>query len=86
MNAFFIAAAVVSGICILLWIFKSPKGGRSFFLSALQGLAALFAVNLSGMVTGVTVALNYWTAGAAALLGLPGVICTVILNFIFNVF
>ena len=86
MNAFFIAAAVVSGICVLLWIFKSPKGGRSFLISALQGLAALFAVNLSGMVTGFTVALNYWTAGIAALLGLPGVICTVILNFIFNVF
>lgn len=86
MNAFFIAAAVVSGVCVLLWIFKSPKGGRSFLISALQGLAALFAVNLSGMVTGVTVALNYWTAGVAALLGLPGVICTVILNFIFNVF
>ena len=86
MNAFFIAAAVVSGICVLLWIFKSPKGGRSFLISALQGLAALFAVNLSGMVTGVTVALNYWTAGVAALLGLPGVICTVILNFIFNAF
>lgn len=86
MNAFFIAAAVVSGICVLLWIFKSPKGGRSFLISALQGLAALFAVNLSGMVTGVTVALNYWTAGVAALLGLPGVICTVVLNFIFNAF
>lgn len=86
MNAFFIAAAVVSGICVLLWIFKSPKGGRSFLVSALQGLAALFAVNLSGMVTGVSVALNYWTAGIAALLGLPGVICTVVLNFIFNVF
>ena len=86
MNAFFIAAAVVSGICVLLWIFKSPKGGRSFLISALQGLAALFAVNLSGMVTGVTVALNYWTAGVAALLGLPGVICSVVLNFIFNAF
>ncbi len=86
MNVFFVTVAVISGISVFLWIVKSPKGGRSFLLSALQGLAALFAVNLSGMVTGVNVALNYWTAGTAAVLGLPGVICTVILNFIFNNF
>ena len=86
MNAFFIAAAVISGVCILLWAFRCPKGGRSFILSALQGLAALFAVNLSGMITGVNIALNYWTAGTAALLGLPGVICTVAINCIFNIF
>lgn len=84
MNAFFIAAAVISGICVLLWIFKSPKGVRSFLISALQGLAALFAVNLSGMVTGVSVALNYWTAGVSAVLGLPGVISLLIMNIIFK--
>lgn len=84
MNAYFIAAAVLSGLCILLWIFKSPKGGRSFFLSALQGIAALFAVNLSGMITGVSVALNYWTAGVSAVLGLPGVISLLIMKMIFK--
>lgn len=84
MNAYYVAAAVISGACLLLFIFKSPRGGRSFFLSALQGVAALFAVNLSGMITGVTLALNYWTAGMSALLGLPGVICMLMMNFIFN--
>lgn len=84
MNAYYVAAAVISGACLLLFIFKSQRGGRSFFLSALQGIAALFAVNLSGMITGVTLALNYWTAGMSALLGLPGVICMLMMNFIFN--
>lgn len=84
MNAYFIAAAIISGACILLFIFKSSKGGRSFLLSALQGVAALFAVNLSGMITGVTLALNYWTAGVSAVLGLPGVICMLILNIVFT--
>ncbi len=84
MNAYFITAGIISGACILLFIFKSPKGGRSFFLSALQGVAALFAVNLSGMITGVTLALNYWTAGVSALLGLPGVICMLIMKTVFT--
>ena len=84
MNAYFITAGIISGTCILLFVFKSPKGGRSFFLSALQGVAALFAVNLSGMITGVTLALNYWTAGVSALLGLPGVICMLIMNIVFT--
>ena len=84
MDAYFVAAAIISGACLLLFIFKSPKGGRSFLLSALQGVAALFAVNLSGMITGVTLALNYWTAGVSAVLGLPGVICMLAMNVIFN--
>lgn len=82
MNAGFIAAAVISTVCVLWWMIKSEKGATSFFLSALQGIAALFAVNLTGLVTGVTVAVNWYTVAASAILGLPAVIGTLVLNFI----
>ncbi len=85
MNLFFIAAAVISAVCVLWWMIKSEKGGISFILSAFQGLAAMFAVNLVGLVTGVTIAVNWYSMAAFALLGMPGVIGALMLNFIMSV-
>lgn len=84
MNALFIAAAAVSSACITWWVVKSEKGASSFALSSLQGLAALFAVNLTGMITGVTIAVNWYTVISYIVLGLPGVIGTLAMNMIFK--
>ena len=84
MNAFFIAAAVICTACVAWWVVKSEKGATSFFLSAMQGIAALFAVNLTGMITGVTVAVNWYTVLSYVVLGLPGVIGTLALNMLFK--
>lgn len=85
MNAFFLAAAVICSACVAWWTVKSEKGATSFFLSAMQGIAALFAVNLTGMITGVTIAVNWYTVISYIVLGLPGVIGTLSLNFIMNI-
>lgn len=82
MNGFFIAAAVISTVCVLWWMIKSEKGASSFALSALQGIAAMFAVNLAGLVTGVTLAVNWYTIVSFILLGMPGVIGALVLNLI----
>lgn len=84
MNAFFIAAAVICTVCVAWWTVKSEKGATSFFLSAMQGIAALFAVNLTGMITGITVAVNWYTVISYIVLGLPGVIGTLVLNILFK--
>lgn len=84
MNAGFVVAAVVCTACVAWWVVKSERGATSFFLSAVQGLAAFFAVNLTGMLTGVTIAVNWYTALSYIVLGLPGVIGTLVLNFIFR--
>lgn len=80
MNAFFIASAIISSICVAWWVVKSEMGATSFFLSALQGVAALFAVNLTGMMTGVTIAVNWYTVVSYIVLGLPGVIGTLVID------
>ncbi len=85
MNAFFIAAAVICSACVAWWVVKSEKGATSFALSAVQGIAALFAVNLTGMITGVSVAVNWYTVISYIVLGLPGVIGTLVLNFMMAV-
>lgn len=82
MNTFFIAAAIACAVIVLWWMIKSEKGASSFILSAFQGLASMFAVNLVGLISGVTIAVNWYSMAAFALLGLPGVIGALMLNFI----
>lgn len=74
MNAGFIAAAVICAVCVLGWMVKCEKGGKCFILSAFQGIAAMFAVNIAGFVTGVTLSVNWYTVLTSALMGIPGVI------------
>mgnify|MGYP001536127769 CR=1 FL=1 len=69
MNAVFITLAVICAASVLWWMIKSEKGATCFAVSALQGLAAVFAVNL-------------YTLGTAVLLGLPGVITALGLNLL----
>lgn len=52
-------------------------------LSALCGVSALGAVNLLAPYTGVSIALNYGTAFAAVVLGLPGVTGMLFLQVLF---
>lgn len=82
MNAVFITLAVICAAIVLWWMIKSEKGATCFAVSALQGLAAVFAVNLAGLVTGITLAVNWYTLGTAVLLGLPGVITALGLNLL----
>lgn len=82
MNAVFITLAVICAASVLWWMIKSEKGATCFAVSALQGLAAVFAVNLAGLVTGISLAVNWYTLGMAVLLGLPGVITALGLNLL----
>ncbi len=84
MNGFFITAAIVTVICVIWWTVKSEKGARSFALSALQGIAAMCAVNLTGLMTGVTLAVNWYTTATFIVLGMPGVIGALVLKLIMN--
>lgn len=85
MNSVFIFAAIISTVCVLWWMIKSEKGGISFIKSTFQGLAGMFAVNLLGMVTGVTIAVNWYSMLSFVILGLPGVIGALMLNLIFRI-
>ena len=80
MNGGFIAAAVVCTACVLGWMIKCEKGGRCFLLSAFQGVAAMFAVNLTDFVTGVVLSVNWYTLLTSAVMGIPGVISLLLLD------
>ena len=46
--------------------------------------AALFAVNIAGLATGIQLSVNRWSLGAGALLGVPGVISMLVLDIVFK--
>ena len=65
--------AVICAVTLLIVMIKRKCIFKGVFASVFQGVAALYAVKLLGMLTGVTVAVNWYTLGTAAVLGSPGV-------------
>ncbi len=57
---------------------------RDMVRSGVWGLASLCAVNVSAVFTGVSLGFGWLSGGAAVILGVPGVIGTLLLNAILN--
>ena len=52
---------------------RSRRLLRSLLLSAVSGVAALYAVNALGLLLGLRLAVNWLTLGVSAVAGPPGV-------------
>lgn len=65
--------AVICSVSIIAVLLKRRCLFRGIFASVVQGVAALYAVNLIGMAIGIKLAVNWYTLGTAAVLGSPGV-------------
>ena len=75
------SAKAFLGIIFTLYLFtilvahiKSKRFIVSVFLTAFQGLCALFAVNLLGKYISIHIPVNYWTLGVSSVGGISGVI------------
>ncbi len=64
----------VLGVAAFFALLRSGHFLKAFLLTLTQGVASLFAVNLTGMLTGITIAVNWYTLGVCCLTGTPGVI------------
>ena len=76
-----------AGLCIITLIITMLKRKcliKGILSSAVQGVAALYAVNLVGLVTGTHIAVNWLTLGTAAVLGSPGAALILTVQTIFN--
>ncbi len=62
---------------------RTRRPVRSLLGSTLQGVCALAAVNVTGLLTGVALGVNWLSASCCALLGVPGVITLLLYNVIF---
>lgn len=73
-----------AALTVLITMLKTGHFVKAVFLTCLQGVAALFAVNAAGLLTGVTLSVNWYTIGAGAVFGTPGVISVLLLDVIFS--
>ena len=81
----FYILAVFAAICALAVIIAMKKSGhffKSLIISAVQGTAALLAVNASGVMTGVTVPVNALSISSGVIFGIPGTIFHIIAKVI----
>ena len=79
--------ALIAAVCLVMVIpiitmIKKGSFLNSLFISAFQGLASLLAVNALGLLTGITVAINWYTVAASVCLGIPACISMLILDII----
>ncbi len=78
-----IASVAIAVIIIFVSAIKTKRFFSCLILSVLQGIAAFFAVNALGMVTGLHLPLNGATIAASVIGGTPGVIGLIILEVMF---
>lgn len=83
MNLWQIGLLVV-GVVVLNLVFtvlaQAKKPVRAAFGGILRGLLAFGAVNLSGLLTGITLPVSVVTLSWSALTGIPGVITLMVLE------
>lgn len=65
---------VLYALTILITIFKTKRFFTTMFLTVLQGICGLFAVNLLGQYIAIHIPVNGWTVGVSSIGGLSGVI------------
>ncbi len=61
-------------IMIVIAFIKSKRFFTAFLLTALQGVCALFAVNLIGQYIMVHIPVNAWTLSVSSVGGISGVV------------
>lgn len=65
---------VIYLVIIFIAYFKSKRFFTALLFTALQGICALFAVNLIGKYITVHIPVNSWTLGISSIGGVSGVI------------
>lgn len=79
-----IASVAVSTLVIVASAFKTKRFFSCAFLSALQGIIAIFAVNALGLVTGLHLPLNGYTVATSVVGGTPAVIGMIVMKILFR--
>ncbi|MDR0883434.1 MAG: pro-sigmaK processing inhibitor BofA family protein [Oscillospiraceae bacterium] len=80
MNTVLIVCLSGAGLAALWGLVKTKRPLVAALLTALSGVAALFAVNLLGTFLPVSLPVNWATIAAGAVLGVPGIIGVLVLQ------
>ncbi len=83
-NTLPVVFAVFCALTLLIIMLKRKCLIKGMLSSAAQGITALYAIKLIGLITGTQLAINWYTLGTAAILGSPGVALILAVQTIFN--
>lgn len=75
---------LISVIVLLIALYKSGQPIRQAVITVFQGILSLAAVNAAGLLTGVSLSVNWYTLCFVSLFGLPATITLTVLKFIFR--
>ena len=80
-----VLAVLLAGFLIiaLLRVFSAPfRLALKLLANTLLGFLALWAVNLTAAVTGISLGLNIWNALVIGILGLPGFVLLLLIQWV----
>jgi pro-sigmaK processing inhibitor BofA len=80
MNVLAAVLLAAAAIFVLWSMVKTRRPVIALLLTALSGIAALFAVNLLGTILPVSLPVNWVTIGTGGLMGVPGIIGLLLLQ------
>lgn len=80
-----IIGAVVYGLILLAYALKTKRPFRMLAVSALIGVVALIAVNVSSPLTGISLPFNGWTLLTAAAAGIPGIVLMLTMRMVWAI-
>ena len=80
MKTVIIILFAVASIAVLLAAFKSSRPFKNVITSSFQGIISMMAVNVLGLMTGVTIPVNWYTILSACIFGIPSTITMVLLD------
>lgn len=76
----FMGVCGAAALIMLIYYIRRERKLLSFLFGALTGVAALIVLNKYGGLIGAEIPLNLFNVGGSAVLGVPFVICLVILE------
>ena len=80
-TALYIAGGAAA-LALLIAALLTRRPVRALAGSALQGIAALAAVNAASVISGVTLGVTWFSAAVCAALGIPGAVLLLVLQVI----
>ncbi len=84
MSIVIILLIIIGVSAIIVSMLRSGHFFKNFFTTAFQGITSLLAVNVIGLITGVTIAINWYTIATVSVFGIPSSITFLILNTLFR--
>lgn len=74
MKVIVLSLLIIGAIIVMVSIIKSRQIVKNVFSSIFQGIASLLAVNVLGLLTGVTIPFNWYTISFVSVFGMPSCI------------